>query len=416
VSKKNRPSADLPGFADQPEAGSSHLPGASAQPRFIEYLEQYDQDAGFQVGEYPLERIVPDFYQSRGGVLPRPLSFDILVGKLSHGEALQRWQEELVVGTPQHQRYLELVGLKDSIRANGLLHPIHLYKDRDKDTYVILAGERRYWAFWMLRLESGEYVRIPAVLHAEASRFLQIAENEEVAPLSIVGRVRQAALGYLELLGVRPPAQAPLGDVEYWTYYRQALLGAQELLGQKRLPDNFWAQLEERLGMHRVSILGFLELMNLPDESLNLADTWLLNQSQLSALLTVPGDVQNQIVRLVTTYDLPGPEIKRLARLAHIPGRSAYQNALRELAKAGGDEEPVKHRRRQRPPIEVHMSRMFTTFRGLQKLTGGDYRGLARLIAGNHPQEAGRLAGQLEAAAAAIRAELGAMERGKRQP
>ena len=52
------------------------------------------------------------------------------------------------------------------------------------------------------------------------------------------------------------------------------------------------------------------------------------------------------------------------------------------------------------------MTKVFSTFRGVQKVTGGDFRGLARLIVANKPKEAGELCDQLEAAAAALRAEI----------
>jgi hypothetical protein len=416
VSKKNRPASDLPGFGLESPAGPEssaepeRLPGASRQHRFLDFVAEFDQEAGFTVGEYPLERIAPDFYQSRGGVLPRSLAFDVLVGKIPHVEALARWENSLVAATPQHQQYLDLLSLKESIRTNGLLHPIHIYKDPHLDSYTILAGERRYWAFWLLRIETGKYSRIPAVIHAEPARFLQIAENEEIAPLSTIGRARQVALGYLDLLNIRPPGHLPQGDAEYWAFYRQALLGPEALLGQKRLPDHFWPQLEARLGMHRVSILGFLDLLNLPDESLSQADQWFLNQNQLTAVLAAPRDVHNQIVGLIAQRGLAGPEIKRLARLAQMPGRSAFNSALRQLA-ASTDETAAasKARRRQRPPLEVHIGKVFNSFHGLRKFSGGDYRSFARLVASNHPEEASQLAGELEAAALAIRAELEAL-------
>lgn len=80
------------------------------------------------------------------------------------------------------------------------------------------------------------------------------------------------AIAYLETLGIYPPADLPVSDEEYWGFYRQALLGPEELLGQKRLPDNFWPQLEDWLGMHRVSMLGLLGLLRLPEAGLHRAD------------------------------------------------------------------------------------------------------------------------------------------------
>jgi hypothetical protein len=406
VSKKNRPPISIPGLDDL-EQESGRLPGSSIDTHYLHQMsEEHEEEGGFVTAEYPLAVIEPDFYQGRGGVLPRSLAFEVIHKTTSHLQALETWTGSLVEGTPEHEEYLRLVSLKESIRNIGLLHPIHIYMDTETKAFRILAGERRYWAFWLLRMETGEYESIPAVVHAEPSRFLQITENEEVEPLSTIGRARQVAIAYLETLGIFPPANPPASEEEYWGFYRQALLGPEELLGQKRLPDNFWSQLEEKLGMHRVSMLGLLGLLRLPETSLHRADKWRLNQSQIEAVLTAPEDLQEKFIDLAVSHLLPAPEIKRLARLASMPGRGVFEATLRDLENPRGDEN--KYKRRQRPPIEVQMTKMFSTFRAVEKVTGGDFRGLARLIVANKPKEAGELCKQLEAAAAALRTELAA--------
>jgi hypothetical protein len=404
VSKKNRPPVSIPGL-DELEEESGRLPGSSIDTHYLHPMsKEHEDEGGFIAAEYPLTVIEPDFYQGRGGVLPRNLAFEVIRKTVSHLQALETWTGSLVEGTPEHDEYLRLVSLKESIRSVGLLHPIHIYMDAETKAFRILAGERRYWAFWLLRMETGEYETIPAVIHAEPSRFLQITENEEVEPLSTIGRSRQVAIAYLETLGIFPPTNPPASEEEYWGFYRQALLGPEELLGQKRLPDNFWPQLEEKLGMHRVSMLGLLSLLRLPEASLQRADKWRLNQSQIEAVLTAPEELQEKFIDLAVSHLLPAPELKRLARLASMPGRGAFEAALRDLENPRGDEN--KYKRRQRPPIEVQMTKMFNTFRAVEKVTGGDFRGLARLIVANKPKEAGELCKQLEAAAAALRTEL----------
>jgi hypothetical protein len=403
VSKKSRPPVSIPGLDDLEEGG--RLPGSSIDTHYLRQVsKEHEDEGGFIASEYPLALIEPDFYQGRGGVLPRGLAFEVIRKTTTHLEALEAWIGSLVQGTPEHEEYLRLVSLKESIRSVGLLHPIHIYMDAETKAFRLLAGERRYWAFWLLRMETGEYETIPAVIHAEPSRFLQITENEEVEPLSTIGRARQVAIAYLEMLGIFPPADPPVSDEEYWGFYRQALLGPEELLGQKRLPDNFWSQLEEKLSMHRVSMLGLLGLLRLPESGLYRADKWCLNQSQVEAVLTAPADLQEKFVDLATSYLLPAPELKRLARLASMPGRGAYDAAVRDLENPRSDEQ--KYKRRQRPPIEVQMTKVFNTFRAVQKVTGGDFRGMARLIVANRPKDAGELCNQLEAAAAALRSEL----------
>ena len=407
MSKKNRPPVNIPGLDDLGEE-SGRLPGSSIDTHYLRQMSKgHAEEGGFITSEYPLVVIEPDFYQGRGGVLPRSLAFGVIQKTVTHLEALETWISGLVEGTPEHDEYLRLVSLKESIHSVGLLHPIHIYMDAETKAFRLLAGERRYWAFWLLRMETGEYETIPAVIHAEPSRFLQITENEEVEPLSTIGRARQVAIAYLETLGIFPPADPPVSDDEYWGFYRQALLGPEELLGQKRLPDNFWPQLEEKLGMHRVSMLGLLGLLHLPESGLHRADKWRLNQSQIEAVLTAPTDLQEKFIDLATSYLLPAPELKRLARLASMPGQGAFDAALRDLENPRNDDRQ-KYKRQQRPPIEVQMTKVFKTFDAVQKVTGGDFRVLARRMVANKPKEASELCDQLESAASALRAELNA--------
>lgn len=409
MSKKRRPPVNIPGL-DELTSESGRLPGTSIEAHYLRQTNvARDEGEGFIAAEYPLVVVEPDFYQGRGGVLPRNLTFEVIRKTITHQEALEAWANGLVEGTPEYDEYRRLVSLKESIRSVGLLHPIHIYMDAETKAFRILAGERRYWAFWLLRMETGAYEAIPAVIHAEPSRFLQITENEEVEPLSTVGRARQVAIAYLEILGIFPPVDPPASDDEYWGFYRQALLGPEELLGQKRLPDHFWPQLEAKLSMHRVSMLGLLGLMRLAGAALHNADKWRLNQSQIEAVLSAPEELQGKLIELAISYLLPAAEIKRLARLASMPGQGAFDAALRELEHPRGAAQ--KYKRRQRPPIEVQMTKIFSTFRAVEKVTGGDFRSLARLIVANKPREAGQLCSQLEAAAVTLRGELEAAAR-----
>ena len=126
MSKKNRPPVDFPGLDDL-EAEGGPLPGSSAEAHYLSPVDQGRADeGGLMASDYPLTAIEPDFYQGRGGVLPRRLTFEVLHKSIGHLEALEGWINGLVEGTPEHEEYLQLVGLKESIRSVGLLHPIHI--------------------------------------------------------------------------------------------------------------------------------------------------------------------------------------------------------------------------------------------------------------------------------------------------
>ncbi len=362
---------------------------------------------GELIAEYLLDRIFPDFFQSRGGVLPRSLTFQLQEGKIDQREALGSWRKLASKDDAQSKRYDELVRLKESIRQNGLINPIHIVRSGDRNEYTILCGERRYWAFWLLNEELDGYDRIPARLHGDPLRFLQIAENEDVEPLSTVSRARQTALAYLELLGIRPPTDAVLSDEQYWDFYRQALKPTEELLGTKYRPRGLWKDLSERLALHRRSITGLLNILQLPDEALDLADLWNVGLRQLDAVLTAPVETWNELVEATIAMQLSSSDVAELAKIANDYGIDEYTKALSYFQEVKMIVKPSgKRKRTQRPPAERYYLRIVKTVEGVNKYAQGDYGQIARLIVGNRPEQADDYARVLNAIARAIRIEM----------
>jgi ParB-like chromosome segregation protein Spo0J len=362
---------------------------------------------GMVIAEYKLEQILPDYFQSRGGVLPREISVELHKQEIGPKEALAAWKKG-ADKDPAHERSLEaLQQLADSIRANGLINAIHIAESDDVEGYVILAGERRYWAFWLLEDQHDGYERIPAILHADPLRFLQIAENEDVEPLSTVSRARQAALAYLELMGIRPPGAFLEEDSEYWDFYRQALQDPEELIGSTYRPRGLWDEMEERLGMTRPAILRLLKVIKLPEDALERADRWSLGHRQLLSILKAPSEYQEELVDLTIKHNLAGSSLTRLVKLAGQPDKAAYEKALKRLR---GDKSEEAKTALRRPPMEKHTLRLISGIKGVEKESKGDFGHMARLIVGNEPESAEELAKALGKAAAAIRAEMRARE------
>jgi hypothetical protein len=362
---------------------------------------------GMVVAEYSLDHILPDYFQSRGGVLPRNISVDLLKGEISPKEAMAAWKKAAAKDEVQDRQLGLLQKLADSIRANGLINAIHIAEAEDIDGYLILAGERRYWAFWMLQEQHGGYERIPAILHADPLRFLQIAENEDVEPLSTVSRARQVALAYLELMGIRPPAVFLEEDSDYWEFYRLALKDPEELIGATYRPRGLWDEMEQRLGMTRPSILRLMKVITLPEKALERSDRWNLGHRQLLSILNAPGEFQEELVDLTIEHNLAGSTLSRLVKLAGESDKSAYKKALKRLRGEKTEEAKTALRR---PPMEKHTLRLISGIKGIEKEARGDFGQMARLIVGNQPEAAQEIADALEKAAGAIRDELGAKE------
>ncbi len=102
--------------------------------------------------------------------------------------------EKMKSGYPVLDVYLDLIDLAASIKADGLINPIHTAKG------VIESGERRWLAYWLLNLYSGEdYSKIPAVEKAKIDVWSQAAENGSRAPLNAIGMARQLALLVMDM-------------------------------------------------------------------------------------------------------------------------------------------------------------------------------------------------------------------------
>jgi ParB-like chromosome segregation protein Spo0J len=359
------------------------------------------------VTEYKLENILPDFFQSRGGVLPRHITARLGEGEIDQRKALADWRKLTTKDEAQKNRYDELVRLKESIRQNGLINPVHITRAADGNGFILLCGERRYWAHWLLNEELEGYDRIPSILHADALRFLQIAENEDVEPLSTVSRARQTALAYLELLEIRPPSNTTASDSKYWDFFRQALLPTEELLGTKYRPRGLWKDLGERLGLQRRSITQLLNILRLPDEGLELADLWNVGLRNLDVIVKAKEAFQQELIEATIALQLSIADLTEIVKMANEYGEDEYRRALEYFQKEKMLIKPSGRKKRiQRPPDERFSVKIMQLAEGVSKYSKGDYSKIARLIVGNKPEEAEEYAKTLGAIARAVRAEL----------
>jgi site-specific DNA-methyltransferase (adenine-specific) len=92
----------------------------------------------------------------------------------------------ILYGTRLRRDYPEVEQLADSIRDNGIIHPITVASNESDDgsvqQYELIAGGRRYNAYVLLRQRHpGEYDNIPVTLRSVASlsdlRLLELEEN-----------------------------------------------------------------------------------------------------------------------------------------------------------------------------------------------------------------------------------------------
>lgn len=222
----------------------------------------------------PLDAILPDFDQPRQ-LLPADLIEALKQAELRPIEALRLWQARAEQGGAEAglaRNLTELKRLADSIAQHGLISPISIRAPKPDEAlppgvdYIIITGERRYWAHLYLVIEGrsiqeGESTAEPNQIKATVAasgvtiRAHQLIENLMREDINAIEKARGMwALRY-ELSGVNyssPGAAQAEGDEEDGEDKPEA---ASQLVP--------WRRVEEALGIskrYRIFVISVLRL------------------------------------------------------------------------------------------------------------------------------------------------------------
>lgn len=220
-----------------------------------------DSVASSEIALLVLDVLLPDPGQPRR-LLPDHLASELVWGRLRPRQALQAWMRQ--PDWPGNQKAIQLRRLADSIAQHGLINPITVRPPSGQDAvprevqYLIVTGERRFWAHVLLALENrviqdGETARpadqiqaivAPQGISIRAHQFIENFMREDINAVEKAGGLW--ALRY-ELSGVNH--------------------GSPQIDESELVP---WARVEETLGIskrHRIYLTGVLELA---DETLQM--------------------------------------------------------------------------------------------------------------------------------------------------
>lgn len=196
--------------------------------------------------------------------------------------------------------------LAQSIKENGLIQPIMVRPS--KTGYAIVAGERRFKAFQLLRRDT-----IPAIVadtSADDSENLSLIENIQRMDLSAI----EEALAYQSLLANQGLTQA---------------------------------QLAKKIGKSQSAIANKLRLLQLSQEVITAISEKKITERHGRSLLGVDEEKQKEILNRIITLDLNvaqteklveggSPEVKPLVRKAVIAKDSRIQLGLNTINEAIG--------------------------------------------------------------------------------
>lgn len=221
---------------------------------------------------YPsLEAVQPDPRQPRR-LLPGELMQQVVAGTLTPREALSRWLE--TSDDASRARIYELRKLATSIEQHGLINPITVRSVAPDETvsagvqYLIVTGERRYWAHALLWLENrhvqaGNEVREPSKIPALITspgitvRAHQLIENIMREDINAV----EKAMGLWAL-------RYELSQV------KMDVLNAEDWVNDSSPPSDMalvpWTAVSEALGISQRYRIFITSVLNLSSEALSL--------------------------------------------------------------------------------------------------------------------------------------------------
>lgn len=319
------------------------------------YSQSDDNRGGAQ--SLPLDSVRPDPGQPRR-LLPEDLAGAVSSGRLAPAQAIRQWLERPEAGRGQRRR--ELRRLADSIASQGLINPITVRRSLPDEVvaagveYLIVTGERRYWAFALLLFEgrvitAGDETlhptHIPALVSSSGItiRAHQLVENLHREDINAVEKARGLwALRY-ELSGMSSSPQPDKTGDEV-NHGSPPPIGAGEVNhGSPALVP--WSQVSDLLGISQRYRIYLTSVLDLAPEALAIVADHSLAERAIRPVvqrLKERPDLQVEALQQLVTWqqastdaDTPGaPSTKAVQALV--------ESLLRREAAAGKRPRPLE--------------------------------------------------------------------------
>ena len=209
------------------------------------------------------------------------------------GSSISEIELAKIVANPDQPRRTfdeeALQELADSIREHGVISPITL-RDNGDDTYMIIAGERRFRASKLAGLE-----RIPA--------YIRTAKDEQVMEWALIENIQREDLDAIEIA-----------------------LAYQRLMDDYNLTQE---RMAERVGKKRATVANYLRLLKLPAEiQVGIKDR-LIEMGHARAILGTPSPERQLALYQRILRD--GLSVRKVEALAQEDRLSKNPQAKREV-------------------------------------------------------------------------------------
>lgn len=232
------------------------------------------------VDRFPLEAIRPDPGQPRR-LLPGDVAEAVNRGEMAPAAAVREWLRRAEADSTSILAgdIRELRRLASAIKQHGLINPITIRPaESDPGRYLIVTGERRYWAYVLLALEQRQIREGAAVESPDQIKATLVAPGVSIRAHQIVENLMREDINVVEKAHGLIALRKELSDD---AYRRHLDVGDGDSASQT-VP---WKAVEDALDMSRQYRLRITSVLDLSDEAQGVVDRHNLAEATIRPII-----------------------------------------------------------------------------------------------------------------------------------
>jgi ParB/RepB/Spo0J family partition protein len=231
------------------------------------------------IERFPLEAIRPDPEQPRR-LLPVDLAEAVNLGQITPETAISEWlkRAQAETGSTLAQEIRELRRLAAAIEQHGLINPITIRPaELGENRYIIVTGERRYWAHALLNLEKRQIKEGEETHPSDQIKATLVPPGASIRAHQIVENLMREDINVVEKAHGLWALRRELSDDAYRRHSESQEGGKPNLVA--------WKQVEDALDMSRQYRARIVAVLDLSEEAQQLIDNHNLAEATIRPIV-----------------------------------------------------------------------------------------------------------------------------------
>jgi hypothetical protein len=249
-------------------------------------------------------QMMPDRFQPRR-LLPTGIRRRFFSGEIDCYQAAGEWLNLSKSDASYRVEVDRLLSMGGSFEEHGQIKPITgSWQPNAKGDFIfqIETGERRYWAACLRyindQMAQEPLLRIESIDHPTRQR--QVLENRHAETPSAVSQSCEIAALILAEMQINPHTQ----NLDEFDYFR--------LARAQRMPVGLWDKIKPIMQLTRPRMVQLLNILQLPNPLLDLANRYQLPERVLREILAKPEELWEQYLRLSIQNQLTSDEVAEI--------------------------------------------------------------------------------------------------------